>query len=545
PGVKFCAGEGGLRSWEWCGCGGVEGKTRESGVKGMAGKPAGYQNFISASLLVALNLNLRAYVNSIPSGLVINSVVDVFSLNIIVGGPNGTLATISHIDNLKLTNNIVSYDLLVVPGYCDKTRQRTLGTSSESGVLATLHNDPNISKFAFVPMCEVCHRAKQTREPFPLSEHKSKNLRCKWLFKIKYKASCDIESDLIEDVYMTLPQGFNNDNGTKSKFDYSLYVKRDGYVFVALLVYVEDIVITDAVDSEEKYVWFVDGDTLPQHKFAHTVPAIAKLLQHLKVIGCSQGLLCMHGHFVNNSGRKNMAVLWNINDPMIIKFTYVDPYLQWQNKVSLPWQVHVFTLSSGSWKSLSKNLPCGTMTINPYQVVIDSFIYWVAYDDLTTDGEGQAQLNSFIISFDMTTKESKVVDLFDTLKSSILSISKLGESLALVQHERINKKHICVVRMMEDLVTKSFTKHFTFSTHHAMTRTLGFRKNGELISEYRAEEDIIHERQAGLVGYEPWSELINDLLLCGRIYSFFVSSYEETLVLLDQVDCSILETFIR
>nr|GEY18636.1 hypothetical protein [Tanacetum cinerariifolium] len=29
PGVKFCDGEGGLRSWEWCGGGGVEGKTGE------------------------------------------------------------------------------------------------------------------------------------------------------------------------------------------------------------------------------------------------------------------------------------------------------------------------------------------------------------------------------------------------------------------------------------------------------------------------------------------------------------------------------------
>nr|GEU46149.1 hypothetical protein [Tanacetum cinerariifolium] len=38
PGVKFCAGEGGLRSWEWCGGGGVGWKVGESGVKGMAGK---------------------------------------------------------------------------------------------------------------------------------------------------------------------------------------------------------------------------------------------------------------------------------------------------------------------------------------------------------------------------------------------------------------------------------------------------------------------------------------------------------------------------
>nr|GEW78961.1 hypothetical protein [Tanacetum cinerariifolium] len=39
PGVKFCAGEGGLKSWEWCGGGGVGWKVGESGVKGMAGKP--------------------------------------------------------------------------------------------------------------------------------------------------------------------------------------------------------------------------------------------------------------------------------------------------------------------------------------------------------------------------------------------------------------------------------------------------------------------------------------------------------------------------
>ncbi|GJR32846.1 hypothetical protein Tco_1109078, partial [Tanacetum coccineum] len=43
-------------------------------------------------------------------------------------------------------------------------------------VLSVLKNDLSISKDTYVPVCEVCHRAKQTKEPFPLSDHKSKTL---------------------------------------------------------------------------------------------------------------------------------------------------------------------------------------------------------------------------------------------------------------------------------------------------------------------------------------------------------------------------------
>ncbi|GKF70318.1 ribonuclease H-like domain-containing protein [Tanacetum coccineum] len=46
------------------------------------------------------------------------NVVDIFELKIIVGHPNGTLATSSHVGNLKLSNNVILYDVLVVHGYC-------------------------------------------------------------------------------------------------------------------------------------------------------------------------------------------------------------------------------------------------------------------------------------------------------------------------------------------------------------------------------------------------------------------------------------------
>nr|GEU59884.1 glycerol-3-phosphate acyltransferase 1 [Tanacetum cinerariifolium] len=111
-------------------------------------------------------------------------VVDISSLKIIVGHPNGTLATISHVDNLKLTNNVVLYDVLVVPGKCNLVVSfnvskllwhNILGHPVDQN-LSTLHKDLNISKTSYVPIHEVCHKAKQTREPFPLSNHKSKKL---------------------------------------------------------------------------------------------------------------------------------------------------------------------------------------------------------------------------------------------------------------------------------------------------------------------------------------------------------------------------------
>nr|GEV45779.1 ribonuclease H-like domain-containing protein [Tanacetum cinerariifolium] len=154
------------------------------------------------------------------------SVVDVSSLNITISHPNGTLDTISHIVNLKLTNNIVLYDVRMV--------HIVLGYPADQ-VLATMHNDLKISKSAFVPICEVCYKAKQARELFPLFDHKSKKLgelvhldfiavKMSWpLYQFDVN-NAFLYRDLVEDVYMTLPQGFDNDSDSKvCKLNKSLY----------------------------------------------------------------------------------------------------------------------------------------------------------------------------------------------------------------------------------------------------------------------------------------------------------------------------------
>ncbi|GKD38577.1 putative RNA-directed DNA polymerase, partial [Tanacetum coccineum] len=124
------------------------------------------------------------------------NVVDISNLNIIVGHPNGTVATISHKGDLRLSNNVMLHDVLIVPGYCvsllsvnklikdsklfvgfdedncyiqDLDKGITLGTGSESGGLYLFDDTKNKS----LDLVTHLTRAKQTREPFPLSDQKS------------------------------------------------------------------------------------------------------------------------------------------------------------------------------------------------------------------------------------------------------------------------------------------------------------------------------------------------------------------------------------
>ncbi|KAM0019556.1 putative RNA-directed DNA polymerase [Helianthus debilis subsp. tardiflorus] len=163
------------------------------------------------------------------------NVVDVSEFNIIVGHPNGTNVKVLKIGDLKLTDNIVLRDVFYVPDYCvnllsvyklakdnhisvifkedscmlqdSSSKKILMNGSQDSGlyfvgnygntvnvclnssvksftwhtrlghpsdqVLAVLKGSLKINSNEHGP-CDVCHRAKQVRVPFPLSEHKSK-----------------------------------------------------------------------------------------------------------------------------------------------------------------------------------------------------------------------------------------------------------------------------------------------------------------------------------------------------------------------------------
>ncbi|GJW26129.1 ribonuclease H-like domain-containing protein [Tanacetum coccineum] len=105
------------------------------------------------------------------------NVVDISELNITVGHPNETIAKINHVGNLKLTNNVVLFDVLVIPEYTvsllsvnkmikdsklhvgfnehdcviqDLKKENVLGTGSESGGLYIFDIDYDFSKAIWV-----------------------------------------------------------------------------------------------------------------------------------------------------------------------------------------------------------------------------------------------------------------------------------------------------------------------------------------------------------------------------------------------------------
>nr|XP_043612493.1 uncharacterized protein LOC122584366 [Erigeron canadensis] len=208
--------------------------------------------------------------------------------------------------------------------------------------------------------------------------------------------------------------------------------------------------------------------------------------------------------------------------------------------VNVPWKVQVFTLSTGTWSILSTNLPRESVRPRGAQVVIDRFIYWVAYE------VGRSEPN-LLIMFDLTAKELKEINLTDSFtnrRCSIESISKLRESLVLLEYHLEEDVSVgCLWMMKEQGVSRSsFTKMYTIKLPDAtIHHILGFRKTGDLIMETIPNYEKYGEVQI----YKQNYEYADNLGIDGEDNSFFMCSYVESLLLLDKSDGYIYLPIVR
>ncbi|KAJ9551183.1 hypothetical protein OSB04_015228 [Centaurea solstitialis] len=314
-------------------------------------------------------------------------------------------------------------------------------------------------------------------------------------------------------------------------------------------------------DQFIKYVSVFDND---HETVALTAPP---LVHGTRVLDCSHGLVCMIDSFDQNY-ETQMAVIWNpaikksiavavpdavdplqqfwfgsvvgfgvcpaTMDPKLLKITFTKRVKKTQSISCIPFQAMVFTLSSRQWRCLSTNQLSRKSILfdDACQTVIGQFIYLGGYDCSVLDDE----LRPLIMSFDLSTHEFAEVDIPSSLHYQYLNLSRLRESLVLLDIPTI---HICHVwMMMDDGDSKAFTKLFTINRPNTCVwKILGFSESGEPIIEWTRDKMCT---TSGLAVYEPGLGDIKDLGIRGNQDSFYGSCYTESLLLLDDEDGRII-----
>ncbi|MFS8014177.1 putative F-box domain-containing protein [Helianthus anomalus] len=330
------------------------------------------------------------------------------------------------------------------------------------------------------------------------------------------------------------------------------------------------LVCSHRYGSEPKYVSIVDDNTFPEQRVSVTLPPLVKMLVSYRTIGSSHGLLCLYSVMEE-------VVIWNplitkavavvvpnvvydkmfntelgfgvcreTSDPKIVKIRYINWFMNMENVNCIPWQVEIFTLNTGVWRSPnSSNLPRKSISfVSKDGVCVDRVFYWLATDRSVVYVQTPAY-NIMVISFDMTSEEFGEVNLPDSFvyHESLrdLYIDNLRESLVLVECSGEVDNLVYSVWMMEDGVPKSFTKLYAIHAPDAtITGVHGFRKSGELVM------GVIEDgrKAQSLVVYEPNLEHISYLgISCGTndARQIDVHSYMETLLLLDQPSLTIFD----
>ncbi|GJS45119.1 ribonuclease H-like domain-containing protein, partial [Tanacetum coccineum] len=163
----------------------------------------------------------------------LDNVYDISHLRIKVGYPNGTKSFIFKIGNLKLFNGLDLYDVLVIPEYC-VTLNSIHKLAKDNKIFVAFDEGKCVNTDDF-SSGNFGNDAQSSDDIFAAQDEHDVN-------------NAFLYGDLVETVYMKPLEGYFPSGDNKSKKG----------VFVALLVYVDDIVITsNSVHEIEKFKTFL------------------------------------------------------------------------------------------------------------------------------------------------------------------------------------------------------------------------------------------------------------------------------------------------
>ncbi|KAI8558429.1 hypothetical protein RHMOL_Rhmol04G0092600 [Rhododendron molle] len=296
-------------------------------------------------------------------------------------------------------------------------------------------------------------------------------------------------------------------------------------------------------DKKERYLLLNDddrfGDEYLEFKFPFKNP-----FGYFRVVGSCNGLLCVVDDYFtdwpriivwNPSTRKSVA-LPTVPRPQrpqkcvygfgahpgtreyaVIRIQYDRKY-----ELKLPPKVEIYAQGTRSWRGISYAAPTYCMARFRWSdAFVGGSMHWVAYDPCVVDG-----YRYLILSFDMATESFSEIILPPTLAladpsmTSSLSLHVFGESLAVSCGGLWDGGGYCIWAMKDYGVAESWTKLFSSNLLGKPNKTLGFRKNGEVLL---ALDD-------SLASYAPGIETLAITGIKGFSPGFHVIPFMETLV---------------
>ncbi|KAM0960275.1 hypothetical protein ACFX2J_025112 [Malus domestica] len=250
----------------------------------------------------------------------------------------------------------------------------------------------------------------------------------------------------------------------------------------------------------ERYSLHLDNDSFLE--LSKPQLPVQSLIECFRIVGSCNGLLLLSDDY---HAETNTLILWN---PSIRKFVSLpkphEPtspyypvygfgfdskkndykvvrlvYLRQDDQGQACPEVSLYSLNSGSWKTISATAPNYVIAQTFWsQVFIKGAVHWIA------SHRKENGLRNVILSFDVSGETFKEIQLPEDLPRQFYNISAAGKSIA-VKHYEENTHSIWIMR--EYGVVDSWTKKFSIdrnvTPNFLVIQIMGCRKNGEFLLE--------------------------------------------------------------
>ncbi|XP_071703019.1 F-box protein At3g07870-like [Rutidosis leptorrhynchoides] len=209
------------------------------------------------------------------------------------------------------------------------------------------------------------------------------------------------------------------------------------------------------------------------------------------------------------------------HDPKIVKISYLNDFSR---------LVEVFSVALGVWRKPNiidcmRNRLRETVEFIWSQVCYNGNIHWVAFDK-----EKSVSFCGLIVSFNLVDEAFDEISLPDGIPSqcvSNLSISIRKDDLALLEYDLEKGRESCDVWVMKEYGVKgSWEKLYVVRLPGILRKVVGFRMNGDTVVALKNHELVIVRCNGD----------VESLGIYGNIRSFFLGSYVDSLILINQVD---------